>query len=87
MILTERGSCVSQNVILHISCACEDRGNALRNALEFAVEHRKALNLITGNQRMKLRQYELSEEDWNIATQLHDVLKVCHDLFTGCSTY
>ena len=25
---------------------------------------------------MKLRQYELTEEDWKIMTQLHDVLKV-----------
>jgi len=26
--------------------------------------------------KMKLRQYELTEEDWKIMTQLHDVLKV-----------
>ena len=49
--------------------------------LEFAVEHREALDSITGNQKMKLRQYELTEEDWKIATKLRDVLKVCRCLF------
>ena len=44
--------------------------------LVFAVEHWEALDSITGNQRMKLRQYELSKEDWEIAAQLSDVLKV-----------
>jgi len=44
--------------------------------LEFAIEYREALESITGNQKMKLRQYELTEEDWQIATQLRDVLKV-----------
>src|SRR5258707_682615 len=44
--------------------------------LEFAIEYREALESITGNQRMKLRQYELTEEDWKIATFLRDVLKV-----------
>ena len=44
--------------------------------LEFACDYREALDSITGNQKMKLRQYELSEEDWEIATKLRDVLKV-----------
>jgi hypothetical protein len=49
--------------------------NLTYDMLEFAVEFREALDSITGNQRMKLRQYELSEEDWEIATKLRDVLK------------
>jgi len=44
--------------------------------LEFTIEYHEALESITGNQRMKLRQYELTEEDWEITTQFHDVLKV-----------
>jgi hypothetical protein len=44
--------------------------------LEFAIEYREALDVITGNQRMKLRQFELTEEDWKIAAHLRDVLKV-----------
>jgi hypothetical protein len=53
------------------------RWNSTYDMLEFAVEHREAIDSITGNQRMKLRQYELAEEEWTIATKLRDVLKVC----------
>lgn len=52
------------------------RWNSTYDMLEFAIEYREALESITGNQRMKLRQYELTEEDWEIATQLRDILKV-----------
>jgi len=44
--------------------------------LDFAVEHRDALDTIAGDRDMKLRQYELSKEDWATAIQLRDVLKV-----------
>jgi len=54
------------------------RWNSTYDMLEFAIEYREALELITGNQRMKLRQYELTEEDWKIATHLRDILKVRH---------
>lgn len=53
------------------------RWNSTYNMLKFAVEHQEAIDSITGNQKMKLRQYELAEEDWTIATKLCDVLKVC----------
>ena len=52
------------------------RWNSTFDMLEFAIQYREALESITGNQRMKLRQYELSEDDWRIATFLRDVLKV-----------
>ena len=52
------------------------RWNSTYDMLEFAVEYREALESITGNQKMKLRQYELTEDDWKIATQLRDILKV-----------
>jgi hypothetical protein len=52
------------------------RWNSTFDMLNFAVEYREALDAITGDRDMKMRQYELSEEDWNIATQLRDVLKV-----------
>ena len=50
--------------------------NSTYDMLEFAIEYCEALESITGNQRMKLRQYELTEEDWEITTQLCDILKV-----------
>jgi hypothetical protein len=52
------------------------RWNSTFDMLNFTVEYREALDAITGDRDMKFRQYELSEEDWNIATQLRDVLKV-----------
>ena len=48
--------------------------------LDFAVEYQGSLDSMTGNQWMKLRQYELTEEDWDITTQLRNVLKVCYQL-------
>jgi len=52
------------------------RWNSTYDMLEFAVKHWEAIDSITGNQKMKLRQYELTEDDWTIATKLRDVLKV-----------
>ena len=57
------------------------RWNTTYDMLVFAIKYRDALDSITGNQRMKLRQYELTEEDWDIAGKLCDVLKVCCYLF------
>ena len=52
------------------------RWNSTFNMLDFAVEHIAAINTITRDRDMKLRQYELSEDDWSFARQLRDVLKV-----------
>jgi hypothetical protein len=54
------------------------RWNSTFDMLDFAVKYREPLDSITGNQKMKLRHYELTEEDWEITTQLRDVLKVCY---------
>ena len=52
------------------------RWNSTFDMLNFAIDHITAINLITADRDMKLRQYELSEGDWTIARQLRDVLKV-----------
>lgn len=57
--------------------------NSMFDMLTFALEYRDALESITRNQKMKLRQYELSEEDWHIVGKLHDVLKVHIYLFVA----
>ena len=62
-------------------CDVSTRWNPTYDMLEFAVEYQEAIDSITGNQRMKLKQYELSEEDWEIAMKLRDVLKVGHFYF------
>ena len=44
--------------------------------MEFAIEYQEVVNKILGERELNLRDYELSAEEWEIATQLHDVLKV-----------
>jgi len=50
--------------------------NSTFDMLNFAVKYRYALDAITGDRDMNLRQYELSKGDWKVATQLRDVLQV-----------
>ena len=52
------------------------RWNATFDMLNFAVEYREVIDEITGNMKMKLRQFELTDEEWVIAKQLSEVLKV-----------
>ena len=52
------------------------RWNSTFDMLDFAVEHITAIDAITSDRDMKLRQYELSEDEWDVARQLRDVLKV-----------
>ena len=54
------------------------RWNSTFDMLDFAVEHIAPINTITGNRDMKLRKYELSEAEWDMARNLRDVLKVCY---------
>ncbi|TDL13592.1 hypothetical protein BD410DRAFT_735159 [Rickenella mellea] len=56
--------------------------------LVFAVEYQKALDKISGDRALKLRRYELSADEWKIAVELRDVLKVFKDatLFFSRST-
>jgi hypothetical protein len=53
------------------------RWNSTFDMLDFALEYQKALQLITSDLDLNLRQYELSREEWATAQQLRDVLKVC----------
>jgi hypothetical protein len=44
--------------------------------LNAAMEYRKVVNDITANKSLKLRQYELDDEGWEIIGDLLHVLKV-----------
>lgn len=57
------------------------RWNSTFDMLRFAIEHRTAINIITADRDMKLREYKLGKEDWITAEQLCDVLKVCCSFF------
>jgi hypothetical protein len=58
------------------------RWNSTYDMLDFAIEYRDALDTITGDRDMNLRQYELSKDDWKVAIQLRDVLKVSYVQFS-----
>ena len=42
-----------------------------------ALKYRQAIDDITGNKGLKLRQYELDDDDWSVIADLLRVLKVC----------
>lgn len=44
--------------------------------LDFAIKYWKALQLTTSDLDLNIQQYKLSHEEWAIAQQLHNVLKV-----------
>jgi hypothetical protein len=44
--------------------------------LAFAVEYKVALNAMTGDKENKLRKYEMSTDEWELAAQLEKVLQV-----------
>ncbi|KAI0744391.1 hypothetical protein BC629DRAFT_1299019 [Irpex lacteus] len=44
--------------------------------LNFAIDYKDAINKITEDRTMQLRKYELTKEEWDIAGQLCDVIKV-----------
>jgi hypothetical protein len=46
--------------------------------LSFAIEYHAALDAITAERAMKLRDYELGREEWKVAKQLCEVLGVCY---------
>ena len=54
------------------------RWNSTYDMLQVAVKYRAAIDDITANKAVRLRQYELDDEDWTIVSDLLHVLKVCH---------
>ena len=52
------------------------RWNLTYDMLDFAYEYKDALNKITALREMKLRDYEIEPEDWEVVKQLRDLLKV-----------
>lgn len=49
--------------------------------LKMAFDYRLAIDNITGNKNLKLRKYELDDDDWEIISDLIRVLKVSACLF------
>jgi hypothetical protein len=53
------------------------RWNSTYDMAKVAVKYRPAINDITANKSLKLRKYELDDDDWKIIRDLIKVLKVC----------
>ena len=52
------------------------RWNSTYDMLNVAMEYRKVIDNITANKSLKLRQYELDEDGWEVIGDLLRVLKV-----------
>jgi hypothetical protein len=50
--------------------------NSTYDMLDFALEYRKAINVLTADRQNELQNYELSKREWTIAKQLCDIPKV-----------
>ena len=53
------------------------RWNLTYDMLSFAKAYRKPIDAITADKALKLRKYELFQEDWVIVEDLVAVLKAC----------
>jgi len=53
------------------------RWNSTYDMLEFTIRYQSVVNDITGDKSANLRKYELDDDEWRIAVQLQNTLKVC----------
>jgi hypothetical protein len=64
---------MKDRIIPHDVATC---WNLTYDMLRFALEYWKAIDILTADRNNDLRSYELSEQEWIIAAQLCDILKV-----------
>ena len=58
----------------------QTRWNSTHDMLEFALKYREAIDAITQKRELGLHEFELDTDEWILAQQLTDVLKVCQIL-------
>jgi len=56
------------------------RWNSMYDMLLFASNYREAIDIITADKALKLRKFELDDEDWQAIEDLASVLSVCYGL-------
>jgi hypothetical protein len=61
------------------------RRNSTYDMLRFALEFRSAIDTMTAKRDLDLRRFELSPEEWQIAKELRDVLKVVFYIYSSFS--
>ena len=52
------------------------RWNSTFDMLDFEILYHEAIDTMTANHLLKLQQFELDNEEWEIAEQLQDTLRV-----------
>jgi hypothetical protein len=57
------------------------RWNSTYDMLQFVVRYRRAIDTITAKKDLKLRKYELDDDDWKIIEDLVAILDVCYFSF------
>ena len=51
--------------------------NSTYNMMNFTLKYRMEIDRVTGDKSLKLRRYELDNEDWVIIEHLVSMLEVC----------
>jgi hypothetical protein len=59
-----------------IPCDVVTRWNSTYDMMHFVLEYRQAVDQITADKTLKLRMYELDDDDWAIVEDLVSVLEV-----------
>jgi collagenase-like PrtC family protease len=57
------------------------RWNSTFDMLDFAISYREAIDALTANRLLKLRRFELDNEEWEVAERLRDTLQVWFTFF------
>ena len=60
------------------------RWNSTFDMLDFAVEYRQAVEEMTSDRRNDLRAFELTEDEWTIAVELRNTLRVRRTVYVAC---
>ena len=51
------------------------RWNSTFNMLNIAIDYRSTIDAMTSNCELSLQNFELEDEEWEVAKNLHDILK------------
>ena len=62
-------------------CNVSTRWNSTFDMLDFAISYCEAIDALTANRLLKLWQFELDNEEWEVSEQLRDTLLVCFIFF------
>jgi hypothetical protein len=61
-----------------------NRWNSTFDMLRFAFAYSEPINLIIGDRSMKIRHYEIKDDEWKLVQQLRDCLKVLYIYIYHC---